>query len=485
MAKKAPANPVLADLLASVEHALAVTPSGKLKLRDDATLKTNIRRLAEKSALGTSVEQGTARWLIWEAALAMGVYPASINGLYMARGRGETPVNFTVPAMNLRALTFDCARAAFRAAERLDAGALLFEIARSEMSYTFQRPSEYVSSVLAAAIAEGYTGPVFIQGDHFQVNHKKYLANPEAEVNAVRELAVEAVAAGFYNIDVDTSTLVDISLPTIPEQQRENTRRCAELTAYIRGLEPKGITISVGGEIGEVGAKNSTEQELRAFMDGYKADLLEQPVNGKHKRNTVGMSKISIQTGTSHGGVVNPDGTMAKVQVDFDTLRRLSYVARHEYGMAGAVQHGASTLPEDAFHRFPECETAEIHLATNFMTMLFDRLPMELRAEIYDWVRANAADERKAGDTEDQFLYKSRKKAVGPFKAQMWNLPEDRRANICGAWEEQFYFLFEQLNIKGTRALVDLYTKPVLVHKTLADYGAAQKEVEDVTGLAD
>ena len=110
-------------------------------------------------------------------------------------------------------------------------------------------------------------------------------------------------------------------------------------------------------------------------MDGFKADLLDQPVNGKHKRNTVGISKISIQTGTSHGGVVNPDGTVADVAVDFDTLKRLSYVARHEYGMAGAVQHGASTLRVDNFHRFPECETAEVHLATNFMTMLFDRLP--------------------------------------------------------------------------------------------------------------
>jgi fructose/tagatose bisphosphate aldolase len=278
---------------------------------------------------------------------------------------------------------------------------------------------------------------------------------------------------------------VDITKPTIPEQQRENTQRCAELTAYIRGLEPKGVTISIGGEIGEVGTKNSTEQELRAFMDGFKADLLEQTVNGKHKRNTVGISKISIQTGTSHGGVVNPDGTMAAVTVDFDTLKRLSFVARNEYGLSGAVQHGASTLPESAFSRFPECETAEIHLATNFMTMLFDRVSPEMRTAINDWVLANATDERKATDTDEQFIYKSRKKAVGPFKAQMWNLPADQRAEIEQAWEQQFSFLFEQLNIKGTRSLVDLHVKPVAIHKTLADYGAAEKEAEDVTGLAD
>ena len=84
------------------------------------------------------------------------------------------------------------------------------------------------------------------------------------------------------------------------------------------------------------------------------------------------ISKVSIQTGTSHGGVPLPDGSMAKVSIDFDTLDRLSTVARDEYGMAGCVQHGASTLPDDAFHHFPEHGTAEIHLATGFQNILYD-----------------------------------------------------------------------------------------------------------------
>src|SRR3712207_7686140 len=55
-----------------------------------------------------------------------------------------------------------------------------------------------------------FRGPVFIQGDHFQINAKKYAADPEPEVEAVRAIAREAIAAGFYNIDIDTSTLVDL-----------------------------------------------------------------------------------------------------------------------------------------------------------------------------------------------------------------------------------------------------------------------------------
>ncbi|MBI3362876.1 MAG: class II fructose-bisphosphate aldolase, partial [Chloroflexi bacterium] len=425
-------NPSLESLLSQLNKSVAVTKTGKFSLKNEARFRECAGLLAEKSALASGAEQAAARWLIWEGALALGIMPASINGLYMARGRGETPTNFTVPAMNLRAMTFDSARAVFRAANKIDAGAIIFEIARSEMGYTNQRPAEYASSVLAAAIAEGWSSPVCIQGDHFQFSAKKMKADPDGETQALRELTAEAIAAGFYNIDIDSSTLVDLSRPTIPDQQGVNAARCAEMTALIRGLQPKGVEISVGGEIGEVGGKNSTEEELRAFMDGYRNHLLDQKVDGKRKRSggMTGLSKISIQTGTSHGGVVLPDGTMAQVAVDFDTLKRLSFVAQKEYGMAGAVQHGASTLPENAFGKFPEFGACEVHLATNFQNMLYDRLPADLRDEIYAWLKTNADDERKPSDSDEQFFYKTRKKAIGPFKAQMWGLSAEKREEL-------------------------------------------------------
>ena len=69
------------------------------------------------------------------------------------------------------------------------------------------------------------------------------------------------------------STLVDLSKPNVDEEQRENYRRAAELTALIRTLEADGVTVSVGGEIGEVGTQNSTVAELRAYLDGYRREL--------------------------------------------------------------------------------------------------------------------------------------------------------------------------------------------------------------------
>ncbi|HZH79662.1 MAG TPA: class II fructose-bisphosphate aldolase [Gemmatimonadales bacterium] len=414
--------------------------------------------LARQAVFGRPEERDQARWLIWEIGQRAGVRPASIHELYLARGRGEVRP-FTTPAMNVRVLAYDSARAVFRAAKRLEVGALICEIARSEIGYTDQRPAEYVAVMTAAALREGFTGPLFIQGDHVQVNAKKYAADAETELQAIRTLIEEELHAGFYNIDVDTSTLVDLSQATLDEQQRVNYERAAELTKFIRDREPRGVTVSVGAEIGEVGGKNSDVHELKAFMDGYLRTLAR--LGGGR---LTGISKISVQTGTSHGGVVLPDGSIAKVQLDLDALKALSADACGKFGLGGAVQHGASTLPPDAFGHFPKCEAIEIHLATNFQNIVFDhpKLPADVRREVNEWVKAECKDEWKKGDTEEQFIYKSRKKAIGPFKQRLWDMPADVRAAIGADLEKTFAFLFEQLRVTDTRAVTDRYVKPPL-----------------------
>jgi len=430
---------------------------GRVTVHDESAIASPaMDKLVYTAVFGEPDERDDARWLIWEIGQAVGVQPWSIHDLYLARGAGKTR-GFTVPAMNIRGMVYDTARSLFRSAVRLKVGALIVEIARSEIAYTDQRPSEYVAVMLAAALREGFR--VFIQGDHFQVNSKKFAVDPVTEVNGVKQLAREAIAAGFYNIDVDTSTLVDLSRPTLKEQQRTNYEQAVELALTVRELQPEGVTISIGGEIGEVGTQNSTVEELQTYMDGFNETLL------KRSPGTEGLSKISVQSGTTHGGVVLADGSIADVKIDFDTLARLSTVARERYGLAGAVQHGASTLPDTAFHNFPRTETAEIHLATNFQTMLFDNISDALRKEIYEWLRQNAKDERKATDTDEQFFYKTRKKALGPFKKRFWDLPPDVKAKLARAYEEKFSFLFTQLAVVNTREIVDRFVKPVEQHK--------------------
>jgi fructose/tagatose bisphosphate aldolase len=424
---------------------------GKVRVLDKEKLRAQaIDRLVFNGVFHENAEiKQAARNVVRQGAQALGIHPASILGLYEAIGRKECG-GFTVPAINIRGLTYDMARAVFRAALRNQVGALILEIARSEIGYTFQRPEEYAHAVMAAAIKEGFSGPLFIQGDHFQASAKNFQKNPQAEVQALKDLIQEAIAAEFYNIDIDSSTLVDLSRPTVRAQQQDNCSVAAELTAHVRSLEPKNIPISVGGEIGEVGKKNSTVEELEAYMDGYREEL------DKRGRGLKGISKMSVQTGTSHGGVPLPDGSIARVKLDFDTLEQLSKVARDKYGLSGAVQHGASTLPEEAFDHFPRRGCAEIHLATGFQNMLYDDpgFSAPVKKEIYDFLRKECANEKVEGETDEQFIYKTRKKAFGPLKEKFWTLPESFRKDIGKKLEDRFEFLFKKLNVVNTVPIV-------------------------------
>ena len=426
--------------------ATALTLSGsRASLRDAHAVRQQIDEIVRLAVFGTPEEQSLARYAIHTTAPELGAVPSSIAGLYSARGRGEVN-GFTAPAVNIRGMAYDMARALFRAMKAQRAAVTIFELARSEMGYTLQEPAELAAVVLGAAIAEDYRGPVFIQGDHFQANAKKFATDPEAETRSLEDLIRKAIAAQFYCIDIDASTLVDLNFDKVSDQQAPNAKLTARLAQLVRELQPAGVEISIGGEIGEVGKHNSTVEELTSYVDGFRA-IVGQGFKG--------ISKVSVQTGTSHGGIPLPDGSIASVAIDFETLREMTRVGRERYGMAGAVQHGASTLPDELFHRFPEVETAEIHLATGFQNLLMDhpRFPPDLLQEMRAHANAESASERKEGETDIQFFYKTRKKAWGPFKRQTWDLPAEIRVELGRTLQDKFEFLMLQLKANDTHEM--------------------------------
>ena len=340
----------------------------------------------------------------------------------MARGRGEVG-GFTVPAINLRTQVFDMVRQPATRPRPSTPGTVIFELARSEQEYTFQRPGEYITSVLAGAIAAGWQGPVFVQGDHYQFNAAKYQADPEAVTETLRKATLNALAVGYGNIDIDSSTLVDLSLPTLDEQQRVNYTRAAELSALIRAEQEDGL----------VGLDRRRDRRGRqAELDpGGAARLprgLPTELTARAGADAIGLSKVSVQTGTSHGGVPLPGGGVAEVKLDFGTLEGLGEVAR-EHGLAGAVQHGASTLPDELFHRFPQVETAEIHLATGFQNALYDHaaFPADLHAEIERFCFANARTSARTARPTRSSSTRPARRRWATFKRRLWDLRDEGR----------------------------------------------------------
>jgi len=427
------------------------------------------------------------RELIRSAAEAQGAVLGSVYELY--RHKASDPRRYTIPAINIRGMAYNTSRAVFASAVDNNVGVMLFEIAKSEMGYSNQRPAELTTSVLAAAIKEGYKHTVYMQGDHFQVAAKDFQENPEKAIEGVKKLIREAIEAGFYQVDLDMSTLVDWSLPTVDEQQKNNYTNTAFLTAYVRdlerelGLDKAGIVVNLGGEIGEIGMgldkgqqQNSTIEDLRAFMKGYNAELKRLSVEKDYELQPI--TKLAIQTGTKHGGVRGAKGEIVKAKVSFNTIAELSKVAREEYGLAGVVQHGASTLPAEYFTVFAGNEmpqglsidesllnetnkqvlsvnpTAEVHLATAYQDTVLDhqQFPQSLRAQIKEHILVKFPV--KEGQDPEKVFIDNRKNAWAPFKVQVWNLSGGIQDAMRESLKNQFDTVFNNLGVKNSQAYV-------------------------------
>ncbi len=434
----------LQTFLEPFQATLRLADGPRLEVIDAPALRGGgIDRLVEAAVFGDDRARALARWTIWHAAAAVGIWPDTIYPVLAARVAEEIPANFTVPALNLRTLTYDMARSAFAAALERSASLLIFELARSEIDYTVQSPAEYVAAVLGAAVKTGYSGPVYFQGDHFQVHIRSFLQDADRELQALQTLLATAIQAGFYNIDIGASCLVDFGMEDAAGQFARNAEVSALLTRSVRQAQPAGITIAVGAQVSPPGGRHSQLEDVRAFLDAFNASLAGE---------IPGLSKVSVQVGTARGGVVMPDGNIASLPLDFGLLQQFSEVVRNEYGLAGVVQYGASTLPARVLYRFPEAGVCEVHLATEFQNILFEHpaFPAELRAEMYAYLDRAFPANRLPGQTDAQFYYRERKRALGAFKQELWQLSADVRSHLRAAWKQQFGLVFDQLNIANT-----------------------------------
>ncbi len=423
-----------------------------------------IERLVRQAVFGAGRARAAARWAIWEAAGALDIFPDTLAPLLHSCGQDAAPLPMTIPALNLRTLTFDMACAVFAAAHSRDAGAVIFELARCEIAYTAQEPGEYVAAVLGAAIRTGHQGPVFFQGDHFQVHLEPYAADPEAELASLEALIRTAIQAGFYNIDVGASGLVDYGREALAEQFARNCAITARLVEHVRARQPDGAPVAVGAQVSPPWGRHSQPADVRAFMDGLTAAL---------PAGVTGPDKISVYAGTRLGGLVQPDGSLAEAAVDFGLLHQLAEILRGEYGLPGIVQYGASTLPTAMLHRFGDAQVCEIHLATGFQNTLFEHpaFPAGLRREIYAHLDQYFGDHRPEGVSDAQFYYRERKRALGHFKRDLWTLDADIRAHFRMAWEQQIGAVFDQLNIANSAEDIQALRCLGVEHRAPAAFG--------------
>lgn len=102
-----------------------------------------------------------------------------------------------------------------------------------------------------------------------------------------------------------------------------------------------------------------------------------------------------------------------------------------------------------------------LSIQSGFQNIIFDskNFPGALRERVYQDLHQAHGQEKKPGDTDKQFLYKSRKQSFGVFKRDLWHLPEET-LRLWGELEKQFAFLFQKLNMVNTGETVHRYVKP-------------------------
>ncbi|MGZ8437908.1 MAG: class II fructose-bisphosphate aldolase, partial [Candidatus Limnocylindrales bacterium] len=62
-------------------------------------------------------------------------------------------------------------------------------------------------------------------------------------------------------------------------------------------------------------------------------------------------------------------------------------------------------------------------------------------------------------------VYTSRKKAIGPFKRELWDL--QTRDEILASQRRKISYLFSELRVNDSRAMVDRYVTPVELHRPI------------------
>ncbi|MGC9031193.1 MAG: class II fructose-bisphosphate aldolase [Minisyncoccia bacterium] len=358
-------------------------------------------------------------------------YSDSIFNFYNSLRNVKRP-GFTVPAINIRTLTFDFAKTLFSVAKKEKVKYFIIELARSEMKYTKQDPKEFSKIIQMAAFEEKFKGPIFLQGDHFQINKLLYgnKQKCDLEILNLKKLIKKAIKNNFYNIDIDCS----------PLDLKENLFLTIYFLNYIKKIQPKNINISVGGEVGEIGKKDTTKKDLISFINFYKK-ILPQNKN-------IGLIKLAIQYKTKHGGIITKKGKIKIPKLDFELISDLSNIAKEE-SFAGIVFHGASTLPIEILKKLPQVGVLEVHLATKFQNIILDSkyFPEDLKEKMYKWVKENF--EKKPNETEIQFIFRNRKYALGKFKRDILKIPKENIKKICEELEAEFTLIFRALKING------------------------------------
>lgn len=441
---------------------------GVVKLRQGSELRLLVPQMFRGELVDrfvyTSILGGTQKLrhlcslILRSAALAHGIWCDSIHPFYKTLSTGRKAV-MTIPAYNVRGLTYSIVRTIFRTAQKLNAGPFIIEISPHEMSFTQQRADEIGACVLGAALRENYFGPVFIQGDHFKIDAHRSQQEKLTDTNRMQSLISDAIGNGFYNFDIDATHSLTCEHQAGRDALQDHFERVARVCEFIRQAQPQGVTAAMGVEFGSMSRLLTQKDLVLREIDMLQSNLAALQV-------TPGLTKICFHldsdTNAMDNGLV-PHISQSLSQEVLSALSGLSVQLKSMLQIAGLEIHAGSGISHSVLDNLPSNGIVEVHLGTQIQDIIFDhpRFPIGLTEEIHSYLETHCSMDLQAQTSRDYFYYTARKKSWGPFKKAICSLDERTKAAILQDIEKEVSLNFELLRVAGQRNRLDeVYPEP-------------------------
>jgi len=381
------------------------------------------------------------RWLIRETGKQIGNFPASLHPLYQTLADDSENVShqYVIPSIDISGMTYEMARAVYRARQRTDTGPVIFELNDSDQMADATPLSDYTVSVIAAAIKEQHAengwGPIFLKRN-LKVNIDRSSEELEGKLRELTDTIDRTLDAGIYNISIDAS-VPDGDDNTVEPDPTENARITAELVRYIRSKEPKNTPVTVSGTLTISENLTIAPKQLRTFLQEFQQQISSEEA----EKDVRGIATVSIRRSNNSADNSGSDGKLVWSDSNKDMLTNLSNIAREEFALFGIVPRDIPQLSEQSLSDLSDENVTELQYSRDFQNFILNhpRFPRHLGKQI------QTSSQEKNGVS---------------LKKHLWEIEPHLLGIIMRDLEEEFVTLFDRLGIHHTSKLLRSYFQP-------------------------
>ena len=287
------------------------------QVKDINKFKSRIDYIFDEKIVGNKDQLIAAFLLIYSIAWKLNIFPSSLQKIYKAQASHEIFPQIKILSLDVTEDSFENLRILFNSMNKEETKLLSFSINPKQMDQTWFFP--YITKILAAAIMEDYSGPIFLQTDNIYFDPLSFENDRDNLLDRLKKITQNAIKSGIYNLNLNASELIDPDKSVTSEKMLMNLKMVAMVTnLWVRNYQPNGITVSVSGKLGKLAVDFIQKDELKDYLKRLMKE------GSRLRFNTAGddISKIVVDYRTGN-----------KASADY--LGSLKLIAQNEFGLGG------------------------------------------------------------------------------------------------------------------------------------------------------